>query len=318
MMRSETTGALAAALAKAQRAMEGAKKDGWNPFYKSKYAELASVWDACREPLTANGLAVVQTTNADGDGLIVIIETTLLHESGEWIAGSLALVPAKPDDPQSVGSAITYGRRYGLAAMVGVCPEDDDGEAATGRAKPPQQPKPGEKATPKSSKYPNREKINAALHDNYDHETIHAHAMKMGAESVATLDVGQLLTIRHHLDAVAVGSKPCSACATSGAQGDATERKGKGTQTTTPKPENPATGLKTPVTGEAQYAKLVAEYATHTPSELAEAIRDLCQNVPDSIPQAEIVCGGSWPKLDPDGQRLFAAVLHSDYMAAQE
>jgi len=65
MMRSETTGALAAALAKAQRAMEGAKKDGWNSFYKSKYAELASVWDACREPLTANGLAVVQTTNAD-------------------------------------------------------------------------------------------------------------------------------------------------------------------------------------------------------------------------------------------------------------
>jgi len=318
MIRSETTGALAAALAKAQRAMEGAQKTSENPFFKSRYADLASVWDACREPLTANGLAVVQTTNADGDGTAVIVETTLLHESGEWIMGAMALTPMKPD-PQSVGSAITYGRRYGLAAMVGVCPEDDDGEAVTERAKPIRQPKASSKpdATVPCGGL-NREKISRALHASYSHDIIHAHALKIGSESVTELDAGQLLMIHRHLDGVAVGLKPCSACATSGAQGDATGRKGKGTAQTTPKPENPATGLKTPITGETQYAKLVAEYATHTPSELAEAIRDLCQNVPDSIPQAEIVCGGSWPELDPDGQRLFAAVLHSELMASWE
>lgn len=132
MQKSDTIGALAAALAKAQGQMQAAKKDSQNPFFRTSYADLASVWEACRDALTANGLAVIQTTESGGDGLVTV-GTLLAHESGEWITGSLALKPVK-EDPQGVGSAITYGRRYGLAAIVGVAPEgDDDGEVATGR-----------------------------------------------------------------------------------------------------------------------------------------------------------------------------------------
>lgn len=128
MTRSDSIGALVAALAKAQAQIEGAVKDALNPHFKSKYADLASVWDACREPLTKNGLAVLQPVSADGSK--VTVTTLLTHTSGEWIAEALTLT-ATQDTPQGVGSAITYGRRYGLSSMVGIAPEDDDGNAAS-------------------------------------------------------------------------------------------------------------------------------------------------------------------------------------------
>lgn len=120
---------LALALAKAQSMMRGAKKDSENPHFKSKYADLASVWDSAREPLTANELSVCQLTEGGPD--VVTITTILMHSSGESIQSSLTIRPAKPD-AQGVGSAISYGRRYGLAAMVGVVSEDDDGNSASG------------------------------------------------------------------------------------------------------------------------------------------------------------------------------------------
>jgi hypothetical protein len=126
--QSAGIGALAAALAKAQGAMTGAKRDSENPFFRSSYADLASVWDACRGPLSANGLSVIQTTEAEGDCVTVV--TTLAHASGEWVRGRLAMTPVKAD-PQGVGSALTYARRYALAAIVGIAPEDDDGNAAS-------------------------------------------------------------------------------------------------------------------------------------------------------------------------------------------
>jgi hypothetical protein len=126
--QSPSIGALAAALALAQGAMSGAKKDSENPFFRSTYADLASVWDSCRGPLSANGLSVIQTTEAEGDRVTVV--TTLAHASGEWIRGRLAMTPVKAD-PQGVGSALTYARRYALAAIVGIAPEDDDGNAAS-------------------------------------------------------------------------------------------------------------------------------------------------------------------------------------------
>ncbi len=130
MITSDTVGALAAALAKAQGAMAPAAKDAKNPHFASRYAGLASIWDACRGPLAANALSVVQ--GAETDGPRVTVTTRLLHASGEWIASSLTLT-ARDAAPQSVGSALTYGRRYALAALVGVSPDDDDGEAAHGR-----------------------------------------------------------------------------------------------------------------------------------------------------------------------------------------
>lgn len=144
-MKSESIAKIAEALSKAQGVMKGAIKDSQNPFFKQAYADLASVWDACREPLSSNGLSVTQTTRITDNGEPVII-TTLMHSSGEWIQGELLVKPVKVD-PQSVGSAITYARRYALAAMVGVAPEDDDGEKAQGRHEKEETKKPKTEGT---------------------------------------------------------------------------------------------------------------------------------------------------------------------------
>ena len=130
-MQSETIGALAAALSKAQADITGALKDSSNPFFKSKYADLASCWDACRKQLAANGLSVIQTTQMTEQGLMLV--TTLAHSSGEWIAGQMPVL-TKDNSPQGQGSGITYARRYALAAIVGLAQIDDDAEAAQGRA----------------------------------------------------------------------------------------------------------------------------------------------------------------------------------------
>lgn len=137
--QSPTIGELAEALAKAQGMMDFAKKDADNPFFRSRYADLSACWEVCRGPLAQNNLAVVQTTRPTTDGSVSII-SSLLHSSGEWIRGELAIKPVK-DDPQGIGSAMTYARRYGLCALVGiVADEDDDAEGAMGR--PQQAPKP--------------------------------------------------------------------------------------------------------------------------------------------------------------------------------
>lgn len=118
---------LADALAKFQSEMEGAKKDSVNPHFKSKYADLESVREACR-PMARHGLSYVQPVTAEGPR--VTVTTILMHKSGQWISSSLSIA-ATQNTPQAVGSAITYGRRYGLSAMVGIAPEDDDGQAAS-------------------------------------------------------------------------------------------------------------------------------------------------------------------------------------------
>jgi hypothetical protein len=130
MAQSDTIAALAAALCEAQFAMDGAKKDSTNPHFKSKYADLTSVWDACREPLHANGLAVVQSPEPCESG--IRLRTVLMHKSGEWIDGVL-LIPAAQMSPQGFGSAMSYARRYALSAIIGVVADDDDGNAASPR-----------------------------------------------------------------------------------------------------------------------------------------------------------------------------------------
>jgi len=131
--QSESIANLAASLAKAQAVIEGAVKGKVNPAFKTKYADLASVWEACREALTDNGLSVVQSPGHLNEGRMEMT-TMLLHASGEWMRGSLT-IPLGKVDAQAYGSAVTYGRRYALAAFVGVAPDDDDGNAATA-AKP--------------------------------------------------------------------------------------------------------------------------------------------------------------------------------------
>lgn len=132
---SEQINELCTALAKAQAEMTGAKKDSANPFFKSSYADLASVRDACLGALNKHGLSVTQWPRlvSAGDGAwIVEVETLLTHQSGQFMRDTLA-VPVTKADAQAVGSAITYARRYALGAVAGVAPEEDDGEGAVGR-----------------------------------------------------------------------------------------------------------------------------------------------------------------------------------------
>ncbi len=134
MNKSESVAELAAALAKAQGQMKGAIKDSANPFFKSKYADLASVVEAIRAAFSANGLSYIQTVEPSEKDE-VRVETTLLHASGEWISCGVLSLPVSKVDAQGYGSALTYARRYSLSAAVGVAPEDDDGNAASA-AKP--------------------------------------------------------------------------------------------------------------------------------------------------------------------------------------
>jgi len=131
MKTSESIAKLAEALAKAQGQMGAAIKGENNPFFKSKYSDLASVIDAIKVPLSENGLSFVQATDFD-ESSGVIVETRLMHSSGEWIESRIKMTPAK-QDAQGIGSCVTYAKRYGLQALVGVPSDDDDGEGAAGR-----------------------------------------------------------------------------------------------------------------------------------------------------------------------------------------
>lgn len=128
---SPTVSTLAAAMARVQSKIQGARKDKTNPHFRNRYADLGAVWEACREQLTGEGFAVLQL--AHGTPEVPAVTTLLLHSSGEWVRATLRLRPIKMD-PQGVGSALTYARRYALSAMVGVtADDDDDGNAASTR-----------------------------------------------------------------------------------------------------------------------------------------------------------------------------------------
>ena len=130
---------IATALAAAQINMGKALKQASNPHFRSKYADLGSVMDACLPALNAHGIAVIQPTGEDEIGRFV--ETRLIHgESGEQLSCRVPLIVSK-NDMQGYGSAVTYARRYGLMAMAGIAPEDDDGNAAAKAAPKQEAPK---------------------------------------------------------------------------------------------------------------------------------------------------------------------------------
>ena len=156
-MTSAEIGELAKALAAAQGEMTAASKDATNPHFKSRYATLASVWDAIRGPLSRNGLSVSQVLETPENGPGVIVRTILLHTSGQWIASRYVMPIADKLTPQAVGSAITYARRYALSAIVGIAPDDDDdGNSASvtpAKQAPPPATKPEPPATDKPQLY---------------------------------------------------------------------------------------------------------------------------------------------------------------------
>jgi hypothetical protein len=128
---SETRAELAKAMVAAQQSLGLVAKSAVNPHFKSRYADLATVLDAILPALNGAGISLLQAPGGDGDGNVTLT-TTLLHESGEWMESTLTMRPTK-SDPQGVGSAITYARRYAALAVAGAAPEDDDGNSASQR-----------------------------------------------------------------------------------------------------------------------------------------------------------------------------------------
>lgn len=137
MEKSEQINELAAALCAAQFSFEEAQKTKENPHLRSKYADLGSVWDAAKPALRENGLCVSQLFVPSESGTLVL-ETVLIHKSGQYISGTLTM-PLQKTDPQGFGAAATYARRYALSAILGICPDDDDdGHSASNRTQPRQ------------------------------------------------------------------------------------------------------------------------------------------------------------------------------------
>jgi hypothetical protein len=134
MKMSETIAELATALSKAQGQIEDASKDGLNPAFRSKYADLAAVRAVIREPLAVNDLAVMQFPRTRQN--YVEVETMLVHKSGEFFSETLE-IPVAKFDAHGIGSGITYGRRYGLMSILCLAAVDDDGNAAVEKTPAP-------------------------------------------------------------------------------------------------------------------------------------------------------------------------------------
>lgn len=148
MQSSNTIKSLAAALVLVQREIEHAHKNAVNPHFKNRYADLTEVLDTVRPVLAKHGLSVVQFPGyADG---VTTVETILTHESGEWMSGT-AGARVQKDDPQGVGSAITYLRRYSLAAVCAIGQDDDDAEAAVAPRREQHQPAQRQATAPSST-----------------------------------------------------------------------------------------------------------------------------------------------------------------------
>lgn len=129
-MMSDSISNLSKALIEVQKELKNATKSTSNPFFKSKYADLETIRETCQALLSKNDLAISQVGNAG------FLRTMLIHSSGEWIASDIAIVAKDMSDPQKLGSSITYARRYGLAAILGMATEDDDGNSGASAAPP--------------------------------------------------------------------------------------------------------------------------------------------------------------------------------------
>ena len=207
--QSETIGALAAALAKAQGSLNAALKDSQNPHLRNKYADLASIWNAAREPLAANELAVIQTTDDSGDGGQYLV-TTLAHSSGEWIKGYLRISTEGANKGvnlnQALGSSISYMRRYALAAIVGVIQDDDDGNFTSGNGNTQQHQ---HASPPPPKKDPNTDRdrnaiISAVLKgekilDRNEFEAKNSREKHLGHADLKKASIPQLEKFREHL-----------------------------------------------------------------------------------------------------------------------
>lgn len=135
MLKSDNIDLVAKALAVANKSIGKATKESNNPFFKSKYADLAQIIEVVKEPLSEQGLVILQPqkTVLEQDKLNTYVETIIMHESGQFLGSETLVICAKQNDPQALGSGITYARRYGLQSLLNIPAVDDDGEAAMSR-----------------------------------------------------------------------------------------------------------------------------------------------------------------------------------------
>lgn len=133
LTKSDTLEKFGAAMAKVQEGIGGAVKGNVNPAFRTKYADLSAVWEAWQAIGPQNGFSVMQFPGEyDADAKKMAMDQIVIHSSGQWVQSVLS-IPLSKLDAQAYGSANTYARRYSLAAAVGICPEDDDGNAAVSR-----------------------------------------------------------------------------------------------------------------------------------------------------------------------------------------
>ena len=196
-MKSETINELTKALSKMQGELTSVPKESVNPFFKSKYASLDAIWDTIRKPLSVNGLSIIQTTGQDDKG--IYIDTMLCHSSGQFVSSYLP-INAKGQDPQSIGSAITYARRYSLSAILGVsADDDDDGESGT------------HKKEQKSTKPPAETKVQTNIQEHFckEHNTeffvrgsmkSFAHPLKDAAGNEIKDEKGKTIWCHEHIE----------------------------------------------------------------------------------------------------------------------
>lgn len=151
MRTSENIQEIAKAMSLAQKTIKPAAKDGLNPHFRSSFSTLSSIWEAIRQPLTENSLTVWQDVITEDKSVSVI--TRIVHSSGQWIEFGPLSMPLVKFDPQAIGSATSYAKRYALCAAIGVVSDeegDDDGEIAQGRG------------ITQNKYVPNSQKINAS------------------------------------------------------------------------------------------------------------------------------------------------------------
>jgi len=180
---SEQISNIAAALLKAQRDIGHALKSAENPYFKSRYADLTIVIDSVKDPLNNNGITFLQAVDSDTEGKPVI-DTILLHESGQYLSTRTPVFCNKPNDPQAFGSGVTYSKRYALQAILGLPTEDDDAESAVARGaeqrKPAVYKAPAKKAEPEDKETIIAARLSIVEQAFFEFQTVHANEMPDG------------------------------------------------------------------------------------------------------------------------------------------
>lgn len=184
MRTSEQINEIAKAMGQVQGEMKPAVKSSKNPYFKSSYSDISSIWEAIRAPLRNNQIIAVQDAITSEGGISVV--TRLVHASGQWMEFGPLEIPIQKRDAQAIGSAISYAKRYGLSAALGVvsAEEDDDGEAATAPTR-----KPVEKTVPFENPELIESKFNNFLTDypDEDEAEIRAYIIKYASHWKKTI-----------------------------------------------------------------------------------------------------------------------------------